>query len=367
LSGARFAFLVHPLTELQRRLAAARTGRVRLLAGLNDGRDPGDVALLCRLGLRAGPATVEGVVVSVPLLPEQILEDQALALERMLRAVDVAGGGLCAIGLGSVLAIAAGRGAALQERVWQPVTTGGAATAWAAATNARSAAQALGSWPDGPIALLGYAGTVGSAVARLLRDQGASRLCVEATGAQARRALSEGLLVLPTAAEAVRGAAVVIGASTTGGILDPSALDPGAVLVDVALPPTLSRPGNAVVLSGEALALPPGYHRDGWGQLYHLLAGYGPSHLFACVVEPLVMALSGRREPFAQGRRIAPEAVCEFGRLASELGFRPVLARRWREVDAAGLQKMVEGRRASPRFGGRPTGTTPTPIPRPGD
>lgn len=340
---ARFAFLVHPLIGAQLRIAAARTRRWSLLAGRVDGSDPEDIRPICTLTLELPDRVVEGVVVSIPLLPARILEDQALVLSHMRHAVIQAGGGLDAVGLGSLLAVVAGRGTALQEHLWQPVTTGAAATAWCASENARTAAGAVGAWPRWPIAVLGYSGTVGALVACRLRDLGAERVCVDATGPHARRARSEGLVVAEDPARAVQGCRVVVGASTTGGILRPEALSPGTVLVDVALPPTLAGPPGpgVVVLAGEAVALPRGYRRGGWGSLYHLFAGYGPAHLFACVVEPLLAAAEGRRSPFSQGRKVEMAALEEVANLATRYGFRPVLARRWREVGPAALLRLL--------------------------
>ncbi len=331
---ARFVFLVHPFTDPVRRAAALRTARPRL--GLAPRRTPvlDDARPICRLLLDTPGRLVEGVVVTVPLLPHEILDDQAAALTMMRAAVARAGGAVDVVGLGSVLAVVAGRGTALQEHLWQPVTTGAAATAWAAAENAKAAARAMGTWPRGPIAVLGHRGTVGEAVIELLQHDGAQCLRVAARDAQARRAEKKGLFPRSDEAAAVAGCPVVVGASTTGGILSPAAMARGAVLVDVAIPRTLSGipRRDTRVLAGEAVIPPPSYRRGHWGALYHLLAGYGPAHLFACLVEPMLMASEGRREPFAQGRRVASRDLRDIRRIATARGFRPVLASHWRTV-----------------------------------
>ncbi len=331
---ARFVFLVHPFTDPVRRIAALRTARPRL--GLHPGAEPvaDDARPICRLVLEARGRLVEGVVVTVPLLPHQLLEDQSAALTMMRAAVARAGGAVDVVGLGSVLAVIAGRGTALQEHLWQPVTTGAAATAWAAAENARAAAVGAGCWPVGPIAVLGHRGTVGSAVIEQLLSDGAREIRVAARGGQAARAREQGLVPCHDEAAAVMGCPVVVGASTTGRILAPSALDRGAVLVDVAIPRTLSGPPRrgTRVLAGEAVLPPAGYRKGRWGAVYHILAGYGPSHLFACLAEPMLMAAEGRTRPFAQGRRVASADLRDIRRIAGRWGFRPVLASHWRSV-----------------------------------
>ena len=337
---ARFVFLVHPFTSGVRRVAALRTARPGLAFGRNPRVTEDDARQVARLVVEAGPGLVEGVIVTVPLLPHELIDDQERALLLMRAALSRAGGAVDVVGLGSLLAVVAGRGVGLQRHIWQPVTTGAAATAWAAAENARAAARARGVWPHGPVAVLGYGGTVGEAVASLLLSDGAERLQVVARGPVARRAKRAGLQVFEEAEAAVAGCSVVVGAATTGGVLSARALDPRCVLVDVAIPRTLSgRPLQGQrVLSGEALLPPSSYRRGRWGSLYHVLAGYGPRHLFACLAEPMLMALEGRREPYAQGRRVTSQALRDIRRAGRRWGFSPVLARHGASVSPRRLQ-----------------------------
>jgi predicted amino acid dehydrogenase len=291
----RFAFLVHPLVPAARRIFALRTYRPRLLVTQQPVID--DVAEICRIGF----GDVEGVVMGVPLLPEELLADQARALAWMERAVQNAAP-ISHVGLGSVLSVVAGRGSALAEACGLPVTTGNAATAWAAAHVTRRVAAGR------QVAVLGGRGAVGRAVADVLG--------------------ADGLHVVVDPQDVSRYE-VVVGAHTTGGVLAPSALHPRATLVDVALPPTLSGPPppGVRVLAGESIALPPGWRRNGWGYLFHLVAGYGLRSVYACLLEPLIAARLGRTAPFAQGRRLDVAAVRAFGAAAESAGFVPRIAR----------------------------------------
>jgi len=131
--------------------------------------------------------------------------------------------------------------------------------------------------------------------------------------------------------DAVKGCQVIVGAGPTGGTVPASAIAPGAVVVDVAIPGTLvGPPGPSVhVLAGEALDYPSHWRKGFWGWLYHVLSGYGPSQVFACLIEPLVLAVEGRTEPYSIGRRLDPKDVNAFGTAARQLGFSPRLARGW--------------------------------------
>ncbi len=276
---------------------AVRAGRLRLATGSAPCID--DVAVLARVGFE----DVSGVIVGVPLLPEELLADQTRALAWMERAVQLAAPtGM--VGLGSVLAVVAGRGEALAESCGVPVTTGNAGTAWCASEVLLARWRADAAVGSRAVAVLGGRGTVGRAVADRLRRHGIE------------------VVVDP---EDVRAFRWVVGASTTGGILAPSALRPGTVLVDVALPPTLRGPAPAgvEVVPGESLSLPGGWRRDGWGHAFHVVAGYGHDTVYACLLEPLLAAWTGRAEPYACGRVARAESVEAFGDAAARAGFVP--------------------------------------------
>jgi len=331
MAPPRFAFLVHPLTPVHRRVLGLRIGAPGLLFGQRDGGDPFDVRRVARLGI---PGIVDGVVVSTALTPDELLADQDRALTRLLRAVGLAraDGPLAAVGLGALNAVVAGRGTALAERVPETVTTGGAATAWALTENTLRVCEARGT--AGPVAVIGSRSPVGGAVAALLVEAG---LAVRVDHPKAVRGLAAEPCDGP--ADAAAGAPVVVGAGPTGGTLPAAALAPGAVVVDVAIPGTVVGPvpAGVQVLAGEAVVPPIGFGGDRWRLLYQVLAGYGPGQLYACLVEPLVLAVEGRRTPYALGRALPPAAVREFGQAAERLGFRPRLARGWRGVAPGAL------------------------------
>jgi len=270
------------------------------------------------------PSVVDGVVMGVPMVPEALLSDQARALDCMAAAVHAAGP-VDAVGLGSLCAVVAGRGEGLAERIDAPVTNGGAATAWALLENTRAVLARVGT--QRPVAVLGARGPVGGAVTAMLVADGVD---VRVDHARAGRGLDVQRADSP--AEAVKGCRVVVGAATTGGILPAESLAADAVVIDVAIPGVVvGRPGPGVrILAGEAVSLPLGWSRGFWGWLYHVLAGYGPTQAFACLVEPLVLALSEDKTPYSLGRRLDPARVVDFGKGAEALGFTPRLATGWR-------------------------------------
>ena len=324
---ARFAFVVHALTPLHRRLMGVAMGRPGLALGLRSGVDPSQTGRICRFELEG---VAEGWVVGVPLLPAQMLMDQNRAVDRVVSSVSCVEEWdqqeLEAVGLGSLFGVVGARGEAVAERLSMPVTNGGAATAWALSQNTLATVAQVG---VNRVAIVGSNSPVGRVTTQLMEQAG---LTVRVDGSKAPKGTQAKACGTPE--QTVRGCSVVVGAGTTGGILDAAALDPNSVLVDVAIPGTLKGPpaDGVVVLAGEAVAFPPGWRRGGWGYLYHLLAGYGPSQLFACLIEPLLLAVSKRNEPFSLGRRTSVESVQELGEMADQLGFRSRLATGWREI-----------------------------------
>jgi len=315
-----FAFAIHPLAPWQRRLLGVRHRDADLLRG-----QPSDrvrrVATL-RIDTRLGP--VHGHILGVPDLPQDLIADQQRALDLQLRAAELARElGASALGLGSALAVVAGRGELAAEQASLPVTTGHAATAWACAQLTR---QASG---HEPVGVLGVRGTVGDAVAGdLARDR---EVWVEARGrADARRAERLGVHAA-SRQEVLQRCRVIVGASTTGPSLQPDELAPGTTLLDLANPPTLHPgpiPSGVVVLAGETLAWPGAVHGGVWGRLWRLLAAYEGGLAYACLAEPLAMATLDLAP--STGRRLDPEQVVACGKALTRLGFSPRLHRRRR-------------------------------------
>lgn len=344
MGGGRFAFVVHALSPVHRRFIGLRRARLGTLVGLDDGASPwSGRGRLARYRFDLPGNVIEGDILAVSLGPEQMLTDQARAVARMERVVRewTIHRGYCAVGLGSLCAVVGGRGTALADRLDVPVTTGAAATAWSLWRNVAAVADARDL--HGPIAVVGSAGPVGRAVAALLASEGRM---VRVDSKRGGRKLP--VEVCGSVEDTVANAPLVVGAGPTGATVEPDWLLPDAVVVDVAIPGTLrSRPpAGVIVLAGEAVSMPANLHNGGWGPLYQVFAGYGPWQLFACVIEPLVMVYEGRKTPYANGRKLSPDTVREFGEVAERMGFRARLARGFVEVRPdggrlAGVRKFL--------------------------
>ena len=320
-------FLVHTLTSIQRRLLALRGARLALATGGNDGTDPKDISTLARFfwqDPQSSGVEIHCEVVGIPLLPEQLLQDQNRAVDRMMRAVNWSAknsGFPSAVGLGSLCAVVAGRGKALQERLNVPVTTGYAATTWALYQNTLDLHQRVG----GNIAVVGASTPVGRAVVYLLDREGLNVFCDSKKAARKTHATS-----CSSPEEAVQAARLVVGAAPIGPSVQSSAFRAGMSLIDIALPSSVEGvlPEGVQVFSGEAMSMPKHWKRGFWGPIYHLVSGYGLNAVLACLVEPVALVYSKSEESFALGAQLDINKVEGFGKAAQMMGFHPLLRRK---------------------------------------
>ena len=307
----RFIFLVHPLSEAHRKIMALRCRFWRSLHSGHYGKK--EIAALCRFRFRED---IEGIVMSIPLIPDEMIEDQDRALEYLQHAYRLAVsqfGPVDVVGLGSLCSVVASRGLALQEKIPVPVTTGNAATAWCLYQHV------IQTKTQERIAVLGSLSAVGMVSASLLMEKGYN------ISLDKKRAGKKLGLPFGSPEEIVKGASIVVGCRPTGPSLDASALDENSIVFDVALPQTLRGYTENMVYQGEGMSMPPNWHRGFWGPLYHVISGYGWNTILACVVEPLALVSSNRDQPYALGSRINPQAVLDFGKEAMGMGFNPKL------------------------------------------
>jgi predicted amino acid dehydrogenase len=307
----RFLFLVHPLSHTHRNIMALRC---RLWKGLRSGIYGHDqIATLCRFRLAD---RIEGIVMSIPLLPDEMIEDQERALSFLHQAYRIAlaeYGLIDAVGLGSLCSVVASRGTELQKIIPVPVTTGNAATAWCMYEHARNKNS------DAPIALLGSLSPVGQVLTELLHREGCI-LRVDKKRAARRHQLGYG-----SPEEIAQGVSLVLGCGPTGPMIKGASLEAHAEVIDVALPNSIDGTVHNMVYQGEGMTMPSSWRRGFWGPLYHLVSGYGWNTVLACLIEPLILVSAQRKTSFALGARIDPQAVLDFGREATTLGFLPKL------------------------------------------
>lgn len=360
---ARFGFLVHPLTRSQRRLLGVRAADVGLLMG----RAPLWQGAIEVAHLRTSTAqrqAVEGWLMAVPSLPETLIEAQDDAVRDLCAAVRAcADRGARVVGLGALTALVGAHGRALEAVAAVPVTSGTALTSWAAVETLRlSDARGLRA-PHAPVALLGLPGPAALGITRLLVSQGYT---VDAIVPSPPRALERQLDALnaqgpgvvqlgPCPYAALQAGRLLIAASTTGGRLSYARLPQGAVVIDVAEPVDVlydvPHREDVLILDGELIDLPgPLSGSQPWTWVYERVTGQRGA-LFACFVEPMIVAAAGEMSLAGVGRDVPLNRIQALGDAALRLGFGVrTLYERGRAVRAA---RVCDFAAARPKTSGK--------------
>ena len=327
----RFAFVLHPLTVdyLAKHPRYAWTRHLpRRLLETSAAYLPAQYVGAARGG--CSPATgqrVHGLIYALGATPRQMLtRPPEFTYTRLDAAVrDAAERGAKIMGLGAFTKVVGDAGVTVARRAPIPVTTGNSLTIAATLETAKQAAIRLG-WPNlarGKAMIVGATGAIGSVCSRLLAAavKDVVLVSIEPPRLEAlkRTILEEtpdaSVEIDVSTANRVGDCDLIVTATSAFGlrVLDVSQCKPGAVILDVALPPDISaeeaavRPDVLVVESGEVLIPGPVDFSFNIGL---------PEHVsYACLAEAALLAMEERFECFTLGRDVPPARVKEIYRL----------------------------------------------------
>ncbi|MFD3998779.1 aminotransferase class III-fold pyridoxal phosphate-dependent enzyme [Streptomyces sp. NPDC058548] len=276
-------------------------------------------------------AQCEGDVRHLPYTAEELLRRPTLARELVAaEAAALRDAGAELIGLGGATSIVGDRGLWTAREVGTPLTSGNSLTTYAAHRAVLDCVRLLGLTTERtPIVVVGYPGSIGLAITRLLLDDGFPLDLVCRRGTRAPEGLlchltpqQRGRVVLrDDVTECLDGPRVYVTASSAGGVLDTGRLHPGSVVVDVALPrdvPAPPSPHQDVVVIDGGLVSATDAVRIGDGSL-----PAPAQQLNGCLAETMVLALEGRAEAWSLGRELDLGRIRTIGELAARHGFLP--------------------------------------------
>ncbi len=355
----RFAFVLHPLTvdylANHPRYAYTRylpRRFVEMTAAYMPGKYVGTVK-----GGRS-PATghtVDGLIYALGATPRQMLtRPPEFTYTRLNAAIeDAAKRGAKIVGLGAFTKVVGDAGVTVARRAPIAVTTGNSLTIAATLETAKLTAKRMG-WADlarGKAMVVGATGAIGSVCSRLLAAAVKDVVLVSIEPPRLEALKRTILEEVPDAtvttdvssAPWVGQCDLIVTATSAFGlrVLDVSQCKPGAVILDVALPPDISaeeaavRPDVLVVESGEVLI--PGPVK------FSFDIGLPPGVAYACLAEAALLAMEERFECFTLGRDVAPERVKEIYRLFRKHGFQIAPLRTFGQLLT---DELVAGKRA---------------------
>ncbi|HSQ70041.1 MAG TPA: hypothetical protein VLM41_08140 [Steroidobacteraceae bacterium] len=332
-----FAFVLHPLTvdHLLRHPGFAWAGHLPRflveraaahLPALRVGRVEGGRSAATGLA-------VDGLIYALGATPRQILTHRPeFTYSRLIEAAeDAERQGARILGLGAFTKVVGDAGVTVAKRSPIPVTTGNSLTIAATLETAKLAARRLG-WRDlarGRAMIVGATGSIGSVCSRMLAAAVKDVVLVsiepahlKALSRRIRRETPDARVETDVAATPrLADCDLIVTATSAFGqrVLDVSQCKPGALILDVALPPDISaeeaavRPDVLVIESGEVLI--PGPAR------FSMDIGLPAGVAYACLAEAALLAMEQRYESFTLGRELQPERVKEIYRLFRKHGF----------------------------------------------
>ena len=232
--------------------------------------------------------------------------------------------GASVMGLGAFTSVVGDAGVTVSQRSPIVVTTGNSLTVAATMKSIESILKILKKpISEEKIAVVGATGSIGKAVVRLLAKRGARLVLISKTEDKLKKLAKEigkGVVEFGTSSNLLRKAKIIVGATSSSGKAIPiNILEKGSIVVDIALPPEVSKKEAAkredclVLESGEIL-LPgkPEFSYD-WPLPKNIA--------YACEAETILLSLTEEFGLATLGRDIDIEKVEKVWRLAEENGF----------------------------------------------
>ncbi|MGW0827533.1 aminotransferase class III-fold pyridoxal phosphate-dependent enzyme [Streptomyces sp. NPDC002845] len=276
-------------------------------------------------------ARCTGEVRQLPYTAEQLIRRPTTSRELVAaEAARLRDSGARLIGLGGATSIVGDRGVWTARQVGTAVTSGNSLTVYAAHRQLMYVVRLLELAPESTrVAVVGYPGSIGLAVAKLLLADGFQQLelvCRRSNRAALLAHLAPAdhgrVRLVREVAQCADDTRLFVAASSVGGLVDPGRLPPGSVVVDVALPRDVTGPPGA---GGDVLVVDGGLVSGSEGVVIGDGGLPGPTQqLNGCLAETIVLALEGHSESFSLGRELPLERVRLIGESAARHGFTPV-------------------------------------------
>lgn len=329
----RFAFIIHPLEreDIYQKFSWAEKMPETVVDQFVKLIPPLNVAHITGVKSKTGKE-IEGYFIALPLTARQIL---TLPLEKVLKKIIKACRmaedlGAKIIGLGAFTSVVGDKGITIAREVDIPVTTGNSYTVATAIEGVKLAAGKMGHRLDNStLVVVGATGSIGRAVS-LMMSRDVKHMILVARNIERLELLKEELQrVNPeldvsytlNVGQAIQEAQLVISASgAVEALIDPSSIQPGAVICDVARPrdvaASVSRERDDVLVIEGGIVEVPGEVN------FNFNFGYPPGTAYACMAETMLLTLEERFEDYSLGPIIEIEKVQETLQMAEKHGFK---------------------------------------------
>jgi predicted amino acid dehydrogenase len=321
-----FAFIGHPrtLSDVPRKFPFASLLPLHVVERWFRYQWPFVASYITGLTLVDGTPTTGAMLIS-PLTSEQMIRNPRLARERVLQTVRLAEKmGAKLAGLGAFTSIITRDGQELREKVHLGLTTGNAQSAAIAVQNVLHAAALTNlSLPHAMVAIVGGAGSVGSACARMLARVVGTLLIIDIKKDELQMLISQlgdqpARVKGMTTLDDVPQADVVIATTNNPYILlTPDHLKGGAIIIDAAQPKNVSedvplqRPDVLVIESAVVRTPNVDVHFD---------LDLGAREALGCLSETMILTAIGWNGHYSLGKADISQTA-HITRVGRALGF----------------------------------------------
>ncbi len=323
-----YAVIVHPrdLSDISRKFPFAHFLPSRVVQTWLRYQWPCLGSCITGLKGRDGNEIVGAILIS-PLTTEQMIRDPRLARKRVYQTARLAEKmGARIVGLGAFTSIVTKDGKDLQGKVEAGLTTGNAHSAAIAVQNVLNAAVLTNlSLPYATAAIVGGAGSVGSACAKLLSPLVAKLILVDIKKEELKKVLQQlhghpCQLVGTPCMDAVKEADIVIAVTNSPRtLITAEHLKPGAIVIDAAQPKNVSDQiplqRRDVLVIESAIVQTPGLNCHGEK------LGLAVGEALGCMSETMILARMGWQGHYSLGKA-DPKQAAEMIKIGRELGFR---------------------------------------------
>lgn len=322
-----FAFIGHPRTvsDVARKFPSAGRWPSALVERWLRYQWPLVGSYITGLSLTDGTA-MTGAMLFSPLTTEQMIRNPPLARKRVLQTIRLAEKmGAKIAGLGAFASIVTRDGRELEGKVHLGLTTGNPQSAAIAVENVLQAAALTNlSLPHAIVAIVGGAGSVGSACAKMLARCVGTLVLIDIKKDDLQNLITElgdqpATVKGMTSLDDVREADAVIAATSHPRVLLTAAhLKPGAIVVDAAQPKNVSeevphqRPDVLVIESAVIHTPDVNVHFD---------LDLGPNEVFGCLSETMILTAIGWEGNYSLGKA-DPLHAAQIIAAGRSLGFR---------------------------------------------
>lgn len=236
---------------------------------------------------------VRGWIIICPLTPRQMMRDQPLARRKILQSVKLAEKlGAKIVGLGAFTSILTHDGTDLIGKVKVGLTTGNAYAVALLVQNVTKVAEKIGmELKDAVVAIVGAAGSVGSACTRILSEKVRQLILIDIDQEALESLIAtigiRGNLKGYSEVDVVSTADIVIAASSAiGAIITPSHLSSGTIVIDGSQPKNVSK--EVIEHRDDILVIESGLAKVS-GINHKLDVGLRKREVYACLGEVLIL------------------------------------------------------------------------------